>query len=118
MLSEKYSRREADELVAKGCVTINGRVATNGDMASPSDFVKLNGKRVPFPTSRIVLPSMSASLTMVGRHGAGGSRSVKADAPPVYIVYFKPHGVECTTDQRIPGNIVDAIGALQFKCCH
>ena len=49
IFGEKYSRREADRFVVDGCVTINGRVAQPGDMVSPNDFVKLNGKRLVFP---------------------------------------------------------------------
>lgn len=38
------SRRGADELVAEGRVTINGKIAKAGDDVSPSDAVALDGK--------------------------------------------------------------------------
>lgn len=38
------SRRGADEIVAEGRVTLNGKVATAGDDVSPSDTVMLDGK--------------------------------------------------------------------------
>ena len=46
ILSEKFSRRVADRFVDDGAVTINGCIAKHGDLVIPSDFVKLNGKRV------------------------------------------------------------------------
>src|SRR5581483_8154841 len=44
------SRRKAEELIAAGLVTINGRVAELGDKADIAvDSVKVEGKRVPPP---------------------------------------------------------------------
>ena len=44
------SRRKAEELIAAGLVTINGRVASLGDRADPAvDSVKIEGRRVPPP---------------------------------------------------------------------
>ncbi len=40
------SRREADNFIADGKVTINGAVATLGDRCKPEDVVELNGKPV------------------------------------------------------------------------
>jgi 23S rRNA pseudouridine2605 synthase len=52
------SRRKAEELIAAGLVTINGRVASLGDKADVSvDSVKVDGRRVPpaVPQRYIVL---------------------------------------------------------------
>lgn len=44
------SRRKAEELIAAGRVTVNGRVAVIGDKADPEkDAVKVDGKRVQLP---------------------------------------------------------------------
>jgi 23S rRNA pseudouridine2605 synthase len=44
------SRRKAEELIAGGLVTINGRIASLGDKADPAvDSVKIEGRRVPPP---------------------------------------------------------------------
>lgn len=93
VLCEKYSRRAADRLVDEGRVMINGVVACHGDTVKYDDFVKLDGKRIPFPINRVQRPE-----------AAGKSCSA------VYILYNKPPGIECTTDRSVRGNIVDAIG--------
>jgi 23S rRNA pseudouridine2605 synthase len=51
------SRREADQMVADGRVTVNGRVAVLGDKADPeADHVKVDGKRLkPAEPHRYVL---------------------------------------------------------------
>jgi len=44
------SRRKAEELIAGGLVTVNGKVASLGDKADAAvDSVKIDGKRVPPP---------------------------------------------------------------------
>ena len=130
VLCEKFSRREADRLVDERRVIINGAVAKHGDTVGPEDFVKLDGKRVPFPHHRISVPaskedrssdlggsssSSSGSSSEGGRGGGGGGGrggSVGAGTA-TYILYNKPAGVECTTDRRVAGNIVDAVGHKQ-----
>jgi len=81
-ISEKglCSRREADELIRQGRVTINGEKAEMGSKVYPGDKVKLGGK------------------------------ALKPKEPPVYLAFNKPVGVVCTTDQREKDNIVDYIG--------
>ena len=76
------SRREADEFIAQGRVTINGKKAELGSKVSPKDVVKLNGKLV--------------------------SGKV-AGEPLVYIAFNKPVGVVCTTEKREKNNIIDYI---------
>ena len=127
VLCEKFSRREADRLVAEQRVSINGAIAAHGDTVGPGDSVKLDGKRIPFPHHRIAAPataekkhrssSSSSSSSSDGGTGTGtGTGPVPQQKPigsAVYIVYNKPAGVECTTDRRVAGNIVDAVGHKQ-----
>ena len=77
-LSERglCSRREADSWVDGGRVSINGVVATLGTKVRDGDAVCVDGKRVGEETSH------------------------------VYLALHKPVGVECTTDPRVPNNIV------------
>jgi len=80
-LSERglCSRREADAWIATGRVTVNGAVATLGTQAGPADDVRVDGRPVGEPM----------------RH--------------VYLALHKPVGIECTTDTRVPHNIVDFV---------
>jgi len=80
-LSERglCSRREADAWITAGRVTVNGAVATLGTKVGAADEVRLDGEPLGAPT----------------RH--------------VYLALHKPVGVECTTDQRVPHNIVDFV---------
>ena len=73
------SRREADKLIEAGRVKINNKVAVLGDQVGETDSVSLDGKIVSF------------------------------NPPKLYLAYHKPLGITCTTDQRIDGNIIDAI---------
>ena len=74
------SRREADALIERGLVTLNGRVAGLGDKVLAGDEVVVDGKVV-------------------------GAKE-KAD---VYLAFNKPVGVTCTTERHIAGNIIDYI---------
>jgi 23S rRNA pseudouridine2604 synthase len=80
-LSERglCSRREADAWIAAGRVTVNGAVATLGTKVGAADEVRLDGEPLGAPTHH------------------------------VYLALHKPAGVECTTDQRVPHNIVDLV---------
>jgi len=113
VFTEKFSRREADRIVEAGRVTINGRVAKPGDSVDLKDFVKLDGKKVNFPavlTRRMVGATKSSSPTS---SSSGKKSSQSAKSGPVYIVYNKPSGVECTTDETVEGNIVAAVNHQQ-----
>ncbi len=79
----KYSRREADELIRAGNVTINGKKAILGNRVMDGDHVKV-GKKL-----------------LHRKHLA------------IYIALNKPKGIVCTTDQRDPDNIIDFIGHKQ-----
>lgn len=80
-ISEKglCSRREADELIRQGRVTINGAKAEMGSKVYPGDMVKLGGT------------------------------ALKPKEPPVYLAFNKPAGLVCTTDRREKDNIIDFI---------
>ncbi len=74
------SRREADEWIAAGRVSVNGSVAVLGTQVSDGDEVLLDGRPLATKPHR------------------------------VYIALNKPVGIECTTDRDVPGNIVDFVG--------
>lgn len=78
------SRREADKLIDAGHVTINGVVPELGTKVAVDDKVCVKGV--------LISPS----------------KQDKTDR--VYIAYNKPIGITCTTERKIPGNIIDAIG--------
>lgn len=73
------SRREADNWIESGRVTLNGQVATKGNRVSPGDEVLLDGK------------------------------PLRETIQTVYIALHKPAGITCTTDQRDPDNIIDFV---------
>ncbi len=75
------SRRSADKHVEAGRVRINGAVAKHGDSVSEGDRVSLDGKLVAVTEKR-----------------------------PVVLAYHKTPGIECTSDKRVPENIIDAVG--------
>jgi 23S rRNA pseudouridine2604 synthase len=75
------SRREADEWIAKGRVTINGKRAELGSRVEEGDEVRLD--------KRVI--------------GARKKRHV-------YICLNKPVGVTCTTERHVAGNIIDFVG--------
>lgn len=74
------SRREADQLIEAGRVTLNGAVARKGNRVMPGDEVKLGGKPL-----------------------------APAPAEYVYLAYHKPVGITCTTDLKDRTNIIQAI---------
>ena len=74
------SRREADQWIEAGRITINGRVARLGDRVAPGDTIARDGTVVPW-----------------------GNR-------PVYIKFHKPLGVTTTCELDVPDNIIAYIG--------
>ncbi len=74
------SRREADQWIAAGRVSVNGVTAVLGTQVNEGDEVRLDGKPLAAKPKR------------------------------VYLALNKPIGVECTTDTDVPGNIVDFVG--------
>lgn len=77
------SRREADQWIESGRVTINGRVAQLGDRVQPGDTVLRDGTVIPW-----------------------GNK-------PVYIKFHKPLGVTTTCERDVPDNIIAYIGHVQ-----
>lgn len=59
---------------------INGRVAVHGDSVEEGDRIELDGKPLPV-----------------------------RDKQAVVIAYHKPAGIECTSDPRVPENIIQAV---------
>jgi 23S rRNA pseudouridine2604 synthase len=73
------SRREADEWIEAGRVSVNGQTAVLGTQVEDGDEVLLDGKPLVARPKRI------------------------------YLALNKPIGIECTTDRGVPGNIVDFV---------
>jgi len=74
------SRREADKLIERGRVTINGQPAVMGSTAETGDKVCIDGRRIA------------------------------KKKPPIYILLNKPEGITSTTDRKEPTNIIDYLG--------
>ena len=78
------SRREADDLIAAGRVTIDGRRAEVGAVMEDGAEVRVDGNTLKLKNQR------------------GGAKSV-------YIALNKPVGITCTTESTVKGNIVDFV---------
>jgi 23S rRNA pseudouridine2604 synthase len=74
------SRREADKLLEQGRITINGIVPELGTKVTRNDEIKVDGKLI-----------------------------LEKKEKPIYLAFHKPVGIECTTNQKVRGNIVDFI---------
>jgi 23S rRNA pseudouridine2604 synthase len=74
------SRRQADQWIDAGRVTVNGTRAVLGTQVDDGDDVRVDGQ------------------------------PLRAKPKRVYLALNKPVGVECTTDRDVPGNIVDFVG--------
>ena len=74
------SRREADRLIEQGRVTINGKIPEMGTKVAPGDEVRVNGVLVQ-----------------------------QKNEKPIYLAFYKPVGIECTTNLGVRDNIVDFI---------
>jgi len=73
------SRREADQWIEAGRVTVNGAPAVLGTQVNDGDDVRVDG------------------------------RPLRPKPKRVYLALNKPIGIECTTDRDVPGNIVDFV---------
>lgn len=73
------SRREADQYIDQGRVTINDRVAIKGNRVLETDVVEIDGE------------------------------AIKKKDPTVYIAFHKPKGITCTTDLKDKTNIISFI---------
>jgi 23S rRNA pseudouridine2604 synthase len=73
------SRRVADSLIESGRVKVNGETAVMGLKVTEDDEIRVDGKII-------------------------------SNKPPlVYIALNKPRGIECTTNRKTRGNIVDFV---------
>ena len=81
------SRREADDLLIAGRVTLNGEVVSTGAKALEGDEVRVDGEIV---RARILATTPAAKKA-------------------VYIALNKPVGITCTTDHGVDGNIIDFV---------
>ncbi len=83
------SRREADQLISEGRVTVNGVRGRVGAEVGEGDEVRVDGQK------------------LAARSAAKGQRK------HVYIALNKPVGITCTTESAVKGNIVDFVGHQQ-----
>ncbi len=83
------SRREADQLISEGRVTVNGLRGRIGSEVGEEDEVRIDGQKLAV------------------RSAAKGQRK------HVYIALNKPVGITCTTESAVKGNIVDFVGHQQ-----
>ena len=77
------SRREADQLIGEGHVTVNGKRASIGMRVLPGQKVRVRGELI------------------------------ENEIEPIYIAFNKPVGIVSTTDPREKDNIVDYISHEQ-----
>lgn len=77
------SRREADRIVQAGRVRINGEPAEIGSQVAEGDIVTVDGKEIRQKTKN------------------------------VYLAFNKPRGLETTTDESVPDNIISYINYPQ-----
>src|SRR6185369_5867600 len=73
------SRRKAYDLIKEKRVLVNGKTATLSTKINEGDAVLIDGKKLKV-----------------------------TEFVPVYLAYYKPRGVVCTTE-KIEGNIIDAL---------
>lgn len=79
------SRREADQYITDGRVTINGIVAQMGTKISLDDIIAVDGEKIS-----------------------------KKNIKKLYIIFNKPKGIVCTTDSGVEkDNIIDYINHTQ-----
>lgn len=90
----ELSRRAADEAISDGRVTINGCAAPAGSRVSPGDIVRLDGQMQHW--------SLSAEAK------AQRPERVLEERAFVYVKYWKPVGVTCTSDPKDSSNIIKA----------
>lgn len=115
-----HSRRQADDIIEQGRVTVNGEVS-HGCMVMPfQDEVRLDGKLVTGweAMNGIIPPQESSQKTQSNNNSSNQQQTdqsmsnlatVTSTTPLEYIKYYKPRSVICTTDTRIRGNLIDAL---------
>jgi pseudouridine synthase len=124
-LGGTHSRRAADRLIGQGRVSVNGAVASLGARVDPAvDVVRVDGALV-----RLLVVAVGQEDEEDRRHPGSTvpdrdmlsdsphSSEVEAPSPSSsgqrlrheYVKYWKPVGVTCTCDVRVPGNLVEAL---------
>lgn len=100
-----HSRRQADDLIASGRVTINGDPPDSAaHRVKPySDIIRLDGQ---------VVEGWEALNACTPQQNA------EQDVAFEYIKYWKPCGVICTTDRSIPQNILDRLEEDGYRPDH
>ncbi len=73
------SRREADQFIEEGRVTVNGKIPELGTKVSSADDIRIDGK------------------------------PINKKEEPLYLAFNKPVGIICTTELDIKHNIIDYI---------
>jgi 23S rRNA pseudouridine2604 synthase len=96
---EFASRRAADKLVEDGRVYVNGVRAESGLFVFSGDKVCLDGAPVNWEALQVDLAE-----------GPGGGSAEEVEQKFVYYAYHKPRGVTCTVDERVEGNLLEALG--------
>ncbi|MFK8021453.1 MAG: 23S rRNA pseudouridine(2604) synthase RluF [Pseudomonadales bacterium] len=81
--SGQCSRREADKLIETNRVKINGKRPELGARVEFGDEVTVDGVEI--------------------------ANNTESKSDRIYIVYNKPIGITCTTEQHVKGNIIDAV---------
>ncbi|MFP5040816.1 23S rRNA pseudouridine(2604) synthase RluF [Parasediminibacterium sp. JCM 36343] len=79
------SRREADNMIAKGRVLLNDQPAQLGNRYQPGDTVEVDGSLITTATA------------------------TKKKEKLIYLAFYKPVGITTTTDENIQGNIISYI---------
>uniref|UniRef100_A0A061S3H8 23S rRNA pseudouridine2605 synthase n=1 Tax=Tetraselmis sp. GSL018 TaxID=582737 RepID=A0A061S3H8_9CHLO len=95
------SRREADRLIEQGRVRVNGDIAVTGSRVKVGDDIALDGKRINWCQNSEIVASASGDFKEAWRN--------KKSCGLVYIKYWKPVGVVCTSDERVPNNVISRI---------
>ena len=87
-LSERgpYSRRGIDKLINERRILVNGKLIKPGFKVNTDDEIKIDGETIIKSKKR---------------------------KKNTYLIFNKPVGVECTTNQKIKNNIIDYIGYPQ-----
>lgn len=78
------SRREADELIASGKITVNGKKAILGARLDISDKVCYNGKYIPFETDYLYIAMNKPVGYVCSRRAQGQNPTIYALLPPEY----------------------------------
>jgi len=84
------SRRQADEAVLQGRVTVNGRAATQGQNVVETDEVLLDGRAIT-PTARIITIILNKPVGYVVSRNGQGSKTIYNLLPP-QLHHLKPVG--------------------------